>query len=104
MRTAKRDKAQEIKEMQLKTITQYQHINTQSVPQQELPNQPSPQFYYQLWCHMVWDTPVVIWGQLSWAHPLPNSCAPAAAQGWDRKQKQPWLSEGTAQQWIITPY
>lgn len=48
MRTAKRDKAQEIKEMQLKTITQYQHINTQSVPQQELPNQPSPQFYYQL--------------------------------------------------------
>jgi len=50
--------------------------------------------------HMVWGTPLVSWGQLSWLCPLPTPCASSAHSlvGWCERQKRPWLCVSTAQQ------
>jgi len=48
---------------------------------------------------MVWNIPLVSWGQLSQLCPLPTSCAHPASLlvRWCEKQKSPWLSVSTAQ-------
>jgi len=38
----------------------------------------SSSFYCWVWCHMVWNTPLVSWGQLSQLCPLPAVCGPPA--------------------------
>ena len=52
------------------------------------------------WRHMVWDIPLVIWGQLCCLCPLTTSYGPPAyvlaVEG--GKQKRPWLCVNTAQQ------
>ena len=52
-----------------------------------------PSFICWAWCHMVWNIPLVSWGQLSRLCPLPASCAPPASSlvGWGEEQKRPWL-------------
>ena len=65
----------------------------------------SPSFTCWAWCHMVWDIPLVSWGQLSQLYFLPYSCAPPAYSlvSWYEKQKRPWLCGSTAQQYRKHP-
>lgn len=46
------------------------------------------------WCHMVWNIPLISWGQLCQLWSLPTSCTPSACcllVGWCEEQKRPWL-------------
>ena len=65
----------------------------------------SPHFICWAWHCMVWSVPLVSGGQLFQLHPLPTSCTPPTSLlvGWGEKQKSPWLSVSTAQQWLNHP-
>ena len=54
---------------------------------------------------MVWDIPLVSWGQPSQLCPLPAPCAPPASSlvGWCEEQKRPWLCVSAAQQQLKHP-
>ena len=54
---------------------------------------------------MVWNIPLVSWGQLSQLCSLPVSCTPPAYSlvGWGEKQKKPWLCVSTTQQQLKHP-
>jgi len=60
---------------------------------QMFPPSSSPSFVGWAWCRMVWNIPLVSWGQLSRLCPFPTTCAPSAhlLVGWGEKQKRLWL-------------
>ena len=53
---------------------------------------PHLQFSCRVWCHMVWNIPLVSWGQLSQLCPLPASCPlPAYSLRWQVVElRVPW--------------
>ena len=55
----------------------------------------SPSFYCSAWHHMVWNSPLVSWAQLSQLCPLPNfPCSPAhLLVGQGKQQTRFWLSK-----------
>lgn len=65
----------------------------------------SPRFYCWVWCHVIWNVPLVSWGHLSHLYSLTVSCAPLAYSlvGQCEKQKRPLFCVSTAQQYIKHP-
>lgn len=67
---------------------------------QQMPPLYTPLFFYLLylsWCHMLWDTSLDIFCQLTWLCPLPGSCPPPAPW-WGNVGRQRWCSASPAQQ------
>lgn len=79
------NKTQERQVMKIKIIATNWLIPSQCLSS-ELLNLP-PSFIYWSWCHMIWNIPVVSWGQLSWLCSLPIFCVSPAWWGGVRNRK-----------------
>lgn len=57
-------------------------------------------FYCWAWCSTAWNMPMVSLDQLSWLHPLPDSCTPSTflLGGQSGKKRKPWFCASTVQQ------
>jgi len=96
-RGTKREKirTQERQVMQMRTIAHHQPTNAQPLPRQQLPPPPPPTSLLLLLlsttsCGMVWNIPLVSWGQLSRLCPSQLLVPPSLlAGGWGERQKRP---------------
>lgn len=64
------------------------------------PKKPSPHIYCWAWHDMMWNVPLVTWGQLSRLCPFPASCPPqpTCCGGKARRKGKPGWCASTAQQ------